>query len=327
MTINLRKITQGERGTLTFTWEFPENLTSPASISGAAITATMTDEDGVTTAVSGTLTGTAATTCTWALSAGDSGTAGTFTVLFAAIVTGVTTYTLEATLEVIANPSATAAQNEPLVGVPTTDAAWVTLAATAVPDGGDVVDANDLGTAAYAATGDFDAAGAAATAVSNHEIAYDHANIPSVDEASALTAYQSALAAAGAGQVLTASGPGTAAFAAAGLAYLCYVATITQSGTSAPTATVLENTLGGEIVWARAATGRYTGTLTNAFPSSTKTVVMIGDPYPSSTEFFAHIQRSNASVITVRTAMLIDPATLLDGVLLTPVPVEIRVYP
>ena len=131
MTINLRKITQGERGTLTFTWEFPENLTSPASISGATITATMTDEDGVTTAVSGTLTGTAATTCTWALSAGDSGTAGTFTVLFAAVVTGVTTYTLEATLEVIANPAVTGTQNDPLVSISAADAAWVTTSETA----------------------------------------------------------------------------------------------------------------------------------------------------------------------------------------------------
>ncbi len=147
MTINLRKITQGERGTLTFTWEFPENLTSPASISGAVITATMTDEDGVTTAVSGTLTGTAATTCTWALSAGDSGTAGTFTVLFQAIVTGVTTYTLEATLEVIANPSVTGTQNDPLVSISVADAAWLTAAAARVTDGDDVATRDVDGTA------------------------------------------------------------------------------------------------------------------------------------------------------------------------------------
>lgn len=60
-----------------------------------------------------------------------------------------------------------------------------------------------------------EAAGAAATAVSGHESTYDHSNIPGVDEAAALTAYQSALAVAAAGQVLTASGPGAAAFAAA----------------------------------------------------------------------------------------------------------------
>ena len=154
MTINLRKITQGERGTLTFTWEFPENLTSPASISGATITATMTDEDGVTTAVSGTLTGTAATVCTWALSAGDSGTAGTFTVVFKAVATGVTTYTLEATLEVITNPSVTGTQNDPLVSISAADAAWVTVGAAG---GG-------LGDAAYEDTTAFDAAGTATTA-------------------------------------------------------------------------------------------------------------------------------------------------------------------
>lgn len=59
-----------------------------------------------------------------------------------------------------------------------------------------------------------EAAGAAATAVSGHESTYDHSNIPGVDEAAALTAYQSALAVAAAGQLLTASGPGEAAFAA-----------------------------------------------------------------------------------------------------------------
>ena len=156
MTINLRKITQGERGTLTFTWEFPDNLTSPASISGAVITATMTDEDGVTTAVSGTLTGTTATTCTWALSAGDSGTAGTFTLLFKAVVSGVTTYTLEATLEVIANPAATAAQNDMLVGVSEDEAAWVTAGLAAVADGADLVETSDLTAVSDALTAHID---------------------------------------------------------------------------------------------------------------------------------------------------------------------------
>ncbi len=59
-----------------------------------------------------------------------------------------------------------------------------------------------------------EAAGSAATAVSDHEATYDHGNIPNVDAAAALAAYQSALATAAAGEVLTASGPGSAAFAA-----------------------------------------------------------------------------------------------------------------
>ncbi len=103
----------------------------------------------------------------------------------------------------------------PVSGLSDADQAYIDLAQTTVPDASKLVDSDNLGTAALAATGDFDAAGAAAAAVSGHETAYDHDNIPSVDDAAALTAYQSALATAGAGQVLTASGPGAAAFAAA----------------------------------------------------------------------------------------------------------------
>lgn len=44
-----------------------------------------------------------------------------------------------------------------------------------------------------------------------------------------------------------------------------YVALLTQTGTSAPTATVLENGLGGTVVWARSNVGIYTATLAGAF--------------------------------------------------------------
>lgn len=47
-----------------------------------------------------------------------------------------------------------------------------------------------------------------------------------------------------------------------------YRALINQSGSSAPVATVLENTLGGTVVWARSGAGDYNGTLTGAFPGS-----------------------------------------------------------
>ena len=46
-----------------------------------------------------------------------------------------------------------------------------------------------------------------------------------------------------------------------------YRALLTQTGTDAPVATVLENTLGGEVVWTRGLTGIYFGTLAGAFPS------------------------------------------------------------
>ena len=49
------------------------------------------------------------------------------------------------------------------------------------------------------------------------------------------------------------------------LPYKVYTALLTQTGTNAPTAIVLENTLGGTIVWSRETQGQYVGTLANAF--------------------------------------------------------------
>ena len=51
------------------------------------------------------------------------------------------------------------------------------------------------------------------------------------------------------------------------VAYSVYTALMSQSGTNAPTVTILENTI-GDIVWTYAAVGSYNGTLTGAFPSN-----------------------------------------------------------
>ncbi len=45
-----------------------------------------------------------------------------------------------------------------------------------------------------------------------------------------------------------------------------YRALLTQTGMDAPTATVLQNTLGGTVVWTYANDGTYIGTLVGAFP-------------------------------------------------------------
>lgn len=58
--------------------------------------------------------------------------------------------------------------------------------------------------------------------------------------------------------------------------YKVYTALLNQSGENAPTATVLKNTLGGEVVWSRATQGVYRATLTGAFTEN-KTVILI-DP-------------------------------------------------
>jgi len=56
---------------------------------------------------------------------------------------------------------------------------------------------------------------------------------------------------------------GTARVLNAGL--MRYIATITQSSTSAPVATVLESGLSAAVVWTRISAGLYVGTLANAF--------------------------------------------------------------
>lgn len=48
-----------------------------------------------------------------------------------------------------------------------------------------------------------------------------------------------------------------------------YRALLTQTGTDDPVATVLENTLGGDVVWTYNAEGTYIGTLADAFSTST----------------------------------------------------------
>jgi len=56
--------------------------------------------------------------------------------------------------------------------------------------------------------------------------------------------------------------------------YNLYVALLSQSGTDAPVATVLENSLGGTVVWTRANIGEYTATLASAFTAN-KTMVLV----------------------------------------------------
>ena len=60
-------------------------------------------------------------------------------------------------------------------------------------------------------------------------------------------------------------------------AYLVYTALLSQSGTDAPVATVLENTLGGTVVWGYASAGNYTATLANAFTANKTAVFLSGN--------------------------------------------------
>ncbi len=61
--------------------------------------------------------------------------------------------------------------------------------------------------------------------------------------------------------------------------YKVYTALLTQYGTNAPTATVLENTLGGSIVWTRDAVGVYKATLVGIYSNINKFwgIISLGD--------------------------------------------------
>jgi len=101
--------------------------------------------------------------------------------------------------------------------------------------------------------------------------------------------------------------------------YKVYTALMTQTGTDAPTATVLENTLGGTVVWAYVSQGSYTATLTGAFTLN-KTVIFnnatIGDTILTTV-------RNNTNAISV-VSRGITGATLNGALQNTSI--EIRVY-
>jgi len=104
--------------------------------------------------------------------------------------------------------------------------------------------------------------------------------------------------------------------------YKVYTALLSQSGTSAPTATVLENTLGGTIVWTRSATGIYVGTLSGAFTVD-KTLTLMNTGH--NVNGFEGISRVDADSVKVQT--YINGPTYSDGRLSNSgASIEIRVY-
>lgn len=98
-----------------------------------------------------------------------------------------------------------------------------------------------------------------------------------------------------------------------------YLATLTQTGTAAPVATVLENQLSAPIVWARTGVGVYTGTLTGAFTVG-KTIATISQPAAGK----ATIAYTSANVITIST---FDATPVAADAILAALALEIRVYP
>lgn len=106
---------------------------------------------------------------------------------------------------------------------------------------------------------------------------------------------------------------------------------VSQSGTAAPTATVLENSLPGTITWARTSAGLYTATLTGAFTAN-KTFATITSSRSITATDTGHyaIYRSDANTLTVKSVFQNPSSTsgnALADAMLGDTPVQILVYP
>jgi hypothetical protein len=103
--------------------------------------------------------------------------------------------------------------------------------------------------------------------------------------------------------------------------YKKYIALISQTGSAAPTVVVLENTI-GDIVWTRASTGLYRGTLIGAFTLD-KTYTMMN---VTLTDGIVNVYRFSDDTVRVATTNLQNPtASYHDNHLLNNT-IEIRVY-
>lgn len=110
--------------------------------------------------------------------------------------------------------------------------------------------------------------------------------------------------------------------------YLVYRALLTQSGTDAPEAVVLENTLGGTVVWTRSIAGTYIGTLTGAFPTAKTFLKQSAFSYisgPADDDVLFAVQPNTVNSVSVLTMTGATSAGV--DAYLTNTPVEIIVYP
>lgn len=103
---------------------------------------------------------------------------------------------------------------------------------------------------------------------------------------------------------------------------LKYIAVISQSGTSNPVAGVNINTLGGTLVWTRTGTGTYDGTLSGAFPVTSKVILIITENDVVSRSL---INWTSSNTVTIQTVNATTGA-LMDG-RLNFTTLKIEVYP
>lgn len=108
-------------------------------------------------------------------------------------------------------------------------------------------------------------------------------------------------------------------YGVSGASYKKYVAIMSQSGTDAPAALVMENTLGVTITWAYDGIGNYYGTASGVVFTTGKTWFIIGNQADTATHGYVN------STTLVQISTFTAPATGSDNMMFT-TPLEIRVY-
>jgi hypothetical protein len=104
--------------------------------------------------------------------------------------------------------------------------------------------------------------------------------------------------------------------------YKKYIGLITQTSTNAPTVIELENTI-GPIIWTRASTGVYYGTLTDMFPDPDKVYIMINQVLLNSIVLASY---SSNDIVAIETTNLHSPTAAHHDSHLSNNTLEIRVY-
>lgn len=106
------------------------------------------------------------------------------------------------------------------------------------------------------------------------------------------------------------------------LPYKVYKARLSQSGTDDPTATELQNNVGGAVVWTRDSVGSYSGTLVGAFAGN---AIAVNQNIIRTTPFkCVQVYALNSDVISVVT---VDANSNVEDGLLDATPIEIQVFP
>jgi hypothetical protein len=109
-----------------------------------------------------------------------------------------------------------------------------------------------------------------------------------------------------------------------------YVALLTQTGAGNPTATVLENSLGGAVAWQRTGVGIYVGTFDGAFTANKTALFVSNNDAPGADQLAQFsLRRFDEDTLTLATLAASwsgTEAPFADD-LLSGTTVEVRVYP